>query len=91
MYGYAMNKDQLLGRLRKIEGQTRGLGRMVQEDQYCIDILTQINAVQAALKGVALGLLNDHVRHCVRDSIRESGGEDKVDELVTAVARMVGR
>lgn len=91
MYGYAMNKGDILARLRRIEGQVRGLARMVEEDQYCIDILTQINAAQAALRGVALGLLDDHVRHCVRDSIRKTGGDEKVDELVAAVARMVGR
>ncbi|MGH2740013.1 MAG: metal-sensitive transcriptional regulator [Actinomycetota bacterium] len=91
MYGYAMNKDQVLARLRKIEGQVRGLARMVESDEYCIDILTQIGAVQAALKGVAMGLLDDHVRHCVRESIEETGGEEKVEELVAAVSRMVGR
>lgn len=91
MYGYAMNKEAVLTRLRKIEGQVRGLARMVEQDKYCIDILTQINSVQAALRGVAMGLLDDHVRHCVRDSIRESRGEEKVEELVAAVARMVGR
>lgn len=94
MYGYAMQKPDILNRLRKIEGQVRGLERMVDEDQYCIDILTQVSSVQAALKGVAMGLLNDHVRHCVRDSIREESGdegEEKVDELVAAVARMVGK
>jgi CsoR family transcriptional regulator, copper-sensing transcriptional repressor len=91
VYGYAMNKDAVLTRLRRIEGQVRGLARMVEEDQYCIDILTQVNAVHAALRGVAMGLLDDHVRHCVRESIEEGGGEEKVEEMVSAVARMVGR
>ncbi len=91
MYGYTMKKDELLGRLRRIEGQVRGLSRMVEEDKYCIDILTQINAVQAAVKGVALGLLDDHVRHCVRRSLRKGEGNEKVEELVAAVARLAGR
>jgi DNA-binding FrmR family transcriptional regulator len=86
-----MKKGELLTRLRRIEGQVRGLGRMVEEDKYCIDILTQISAVQSALKGVALGLLDDHVRMCVRDSIRKDGGDEKVEELVAAVARLAGR
>lgn len=90
MYPYAMKPGELLTRLAKIEGQVRGLARMVEEDRYCIDILTQVNSVQAALRGVSLGLLNDHVRHCVRESIEAGGGEEKVEELVAAVARMVG-
>ena len=69
MYGYAMNKKDLQDRLRRIEGQVRGLQRMVDEDTYCIDILTQLNSVNAALKAVGMGLLDAHVRHCVRESI----------------------
>jgi DNA-binding FrmR family transcriptional regulator len=88
MYGYTIKKDEVLKRLRRIEGQVRGLSRMVEDDKYCIDILTQINAAQAALRGAALGLLDDHVRHCVRESIREDGGEERVAELVEAVSRM---
>ncbi|HEX2031872.1 MAG TPA: metal-sensitive transcriptional regulator [Actinomycetota bacterium] len=88
VYGYAMKKGDLLNRLRRIEGQVRGVARMVEEDEYCIDVLTQINAVQAALKGVAMGLLDDHVRHCVRQSIRRGEGDEKVEELVAAVARL---
>jgi len=91
MYGYAMNKEAVLGRLRRIEGQVRGLARMVEEDQYCIDILTQVSAIHAALRGVAMGLLDDHVRHCVRESLAEGGGDEKVEELVAAVSRMVGK
>ncbi len=91
MYGYAKNKKDLLDRLRRIEGQTRGLQRMVEEDQYCIDILTQVNSVLAALKGVGMGLLDDHVRHCVRESIEQGTGDEKVEELMAAVGRFVGR
>lgn len=87
MAGYAMDKDNLLARLRRVEGQVRGLQRMVEEDQYCIDVLTQVNSAVAALRAVGIGLLDDHVRHCVRDSIRADGGEEKVEELVNAVAR----
>lgn len=87
MYGYAMEKDALQARLRRIEGQVRGLQRMVDEDQYCIDILTQVNSVVAALRAVGMGLLDDHVRHCVRESIQTGDGEEKVEELLAAVAR----
>jgi DNA-binding FrmR family transcriptional regulator len=91
MYGYSKNKKDLLDRLRRIEGQTRGLHRMVEEDQYCIDILTQVNSVLAALKGVGMGLLDDHVRHCVRESIEQGSGDEKVEELMAAVGRFVGK
>lgn len=91
MYGYAMKRDDLLARLRKIEGQVRGIQRMVEDDKYCIDILTQVNSAVAALKGVGLGLLDDHVRHCVRESIEEGTGDEKIQELVSAVARFAGR
>jgi DNA-binding FrmR family transcriptional regulator len=91
LYGYALNKDDLEARLTKIEGQVRGLRRMVDEDKYCIDILTQLNAVSAALKAVGIGLLDDHVRHCVRDSIKRGEGDAKIEELVATVARFVGR
>jgi CsoR family transcriptional regulator, copper-sensing transcriptional repressor len=91
MYGYAMNKKALLDRLRRIEGQVRGLQRMVEEDQYCIDILTQVNSASAALKAVGMGLLDDHVRHCVAESIDQGEGEEKIEELMAAVARFAGR
>ena len=91
MYGYAMKKDELRGRLRRIEGQVRGLQRMIEEDQYCIDVLTQLNSVTAALKAVGVGLLDGHVRHCLRESIEQHEGDEKVEELVSAVARFVGR
>ncbi len=87
MYGYAMNKKDLQDRLRRIEGQVRGLQRMVDEDKYCIDILTQLNSVSAALKGVGMGLLDGHVRHCVRESIEQGKGDEKVEELMSAVGR----
>jgi DNA-binding FrmR family transcriptional regulator len=87
MYGYAMKKKELQARLRRIEGQVRGLQRLVDEDTYCIDILTQLNSVTAALKAVGLGLIDDHVRHCVRESLERGEGDPKVEELVSAVAR----
>ena len=91
MYGYAMNKKDLQDRLRRIEGQVRGLQRMVDEDKYCIDILTQVSSVQAALKAVGMGLLDDHVRHCVRASIEQGSGDQKIEELMAAVGRFAGK
>ena len=91
MAGYSMNKKDLQDRLRRIEGQVRGIQRMVDEDQYCIDILTQLNSITAALKAVGMGLLDEHVRHCVKDSIDEGNSDEKVEELLVAVARFNGR
>lgn len=91
MAGYSMNKKELQDRLRRIEGQVRGIQRMVEADQYCIDILTQVNSVTAALRAVGMGLLDDHVRHCVKESIETGEGEAKVEELLAAVARFAGR
>ncbi|MEA2521051.1 MAG: CsoR family transcriptional regulator, copper-sensing transcriptional repressor [Actinomycetota bacterium] len=91
MYGYSMDKKALQDRLRRIEGQVRGLQRMIDEDQYCIDILTQLNSVVAALKAAGLGILDDHVRHCVRESIEEGNGDAKIEELMAAVARLAGK
>ena len=91
MYGYAMNKKDLQDRLRRIEGQVRGIQRMVEEDKYCIDILTQVNSVTAALRAVGMGLLDGHVRHCVRESIEQGKGDEKIEELLAAVARYNGR
>jgi len=91
VYGYAMNKKALQDRLRRIEGQIRGLQRMVDDDTYCIDILTQVNSAVAALRAVGMGLLDDHVRHCVRESIEEGRGDEKVEELMAAVARFAVR
>jgi DNA-binding FrmR family transcriptional regulator len=91
MAGYSMNKKDLQDRLRRIEGQVRGIQRMVDEDQYCIDILTQLNSVTAALKAVGMGLLDEHVRHCVKDSIDQGTSDEKVEELLAAVARFSGK
>src|SRR5215216_2707086 len=91
MAGYAGDKEQVLTRLRWIEGQVRGLQRLVDQDTYCIDVLTQISAVDKALKGVAVGLLDGHLRHCVRDGMA-AGGRDAeaiVAEATDAVARLV--
>lgn len=86
-----MNEKDLRDRLRRIEGQVRGLQRMVEEDVYCIDVLTQMNSAVAALRAVGLGLLDDHVRHCVRESIEQGAGDAKMDELMAAVSRFAGR
>jgi DNA-binding FrmR family transcriptional regulator len=91
MVGYAMDKKDLQDRLRRIEGQVRGLQRMVEQDTYCIDVLTQLNSVNAALKAVGMGLLDAHVRHCVRESIEQGEGDEKVEELMAAVGRLAGR
>lgn len=91
MAGYSMNKKDLQDRLRRIEGQIRGLQRMVEADQYCIDILTQVKSATSALRSVGLGLLDDHVRHCVTESMATGGGDEKVEELLAAVARFSGK
>jgi DNA-binding FrmR family transcriptional regulator len=91
MAGYSMNKKDLQDRLRRVEGQIRGIQRMVDEDQYCIDILTQVNSAAAALKAVGMGLLDEHVRHCVKESIQMGTPDEKVEELLAAVARFAGR
>lgn len=90
--GYTATKDDLLERLRRIEGQVRGVAKMVQEDRYCIDVVTQINAIRAALDKVALGLVDGHVRHCL---LGGHGGpsdpQEQADELMGAVGRMLSR
>jgi DNA-binding FrmR family transcriptional regulator len=88
--GYTATKDQLLKRLRRIEGQVRGIQGMVDDDRYCIDVLTQISAVQAALDKVALGLLDDHARHCVVGGDAEKQDE-RTGELMAAVGRLMRR
>lgn len=88
--GYSATKDQLLTRLRRAEGQLRGVQGMIEDDRYCIDVLTQISAVQAALDKVALGLMDQHARHCV---VGAEGDEqvEKTDELMAAVGRLMRR
>lgn len=91
MAGYSGSKDDYLKRLKRIEGQVRGIARMVDEDVYCIDILTQVAAVTKALQAVSLGLVEDHLGHCVVHAARESGeaGQEKVREAADAIARLV--
>lgn len=91
MYGYTQDKDKYLNRLRRIEGQVRGLEKMIEEDKYCIDILTQVAAATSALQSVALGLLEDHLGHCVAQATAEGGevGAAKVREASEAIARLV--
>lgn len=90
--GYTASKDQLLKRLARVEGQVRGVSKMVEEDRYCIDVVTQINAVQAALDKIALALLDGHARHCMqgKGGAPDDPGE-RVDELMGAVGRLVNR
>ena len=91
MYGYSQNKDEYLQRLRRIEGQVRGLQKMVEDDKYCIDILTQVSAVTRALQSVSLGLLEDHLGHCVTQAAAQGGdiATEKVREATDAIARLV--
>ena len=89
--GYSATKDQLATRLRRIEGQVRGVQGMVEEDRYCIDIITQISAIQAALDKVALGLLDDHARHCIIGGGSSARPEELNDELMGAVGRLLRR
>ena len=91
MHGYTENKEDYAKRLRRIEGQVRGLQRMIDEDVYCIDILTQVSAVQRALQSVALKLLDEHLGHCVSQAIEQGGpgAEEKVAEASAAIARLV--
>jgi DNA-binding FrmR family transcriptional regulator len=90
-HGYIQSKDDYLKRLRRIEGQARGLQRMVEEEKYCIDILTQVSAMTKALQSVALGLLDEHMAHCMVDAARQGGREQeiKLKEASDAIARLV--
>ena len=91
MRGYSMHKDDYRRRLARIEGQVRGLQRMIDEDEYCVDVLTQIVSVTKALQGVGLGLLDEHLRHCLREAAESSPaeGDAKVTEAVHAVERLL--
>ncbi|MDG4764548.1 metal-sensitive transcriptional regulator [Solwaraspora sp. WMMD406] len=89
--GYTATKEQLLARLRRVEGQVRGIERMVESDRYCIDILTQISAIQAALDKVALGLLDDHARHCMHKGAETGQAEEMTTEMMAAVGRLMKR
>jgi DNA-binding FrmR family transcriptional regulator len=91
VHGYAATKDAHLKRLRRIEGQVRGVQRMIEDDTYCIDILTQVSAVTKALESMALVLLDEHLRHCVAEAIQAGGDEAdaKVGEASAAIARLV--
>jgi DNA-binding FrmR family transcriptional regulator len=89
--GYTATKDQLMKRLARVEGQVRGVAKMVDEDRYCIDVLTQISAVQAALDKVALGVLADHADHCIIGGHGGKTPEENSDELMAAVARLMRR
>lgn len=90
-HGYIDGKEKVLARLRRIEGQVRGLHRMVDDEQYCIDILTQISATTKALQSVAIGLLDDHLSHCVADAVRTGGdvADEQLTEASDAIARLV--
>jgi len=89
--GYSENKDNYAKRLRRIEGQVRGVAKMIDDEKYCIDILTQISAVNSALQSVALGLLDEHLNHCVSHAVAEGGAEaeSKLAEASAAIARLV--
>jgi len=91
MAGYSFSKDEYAARLRRIEGQVRGLQRLIDEDTYCIDVLTQISSVTKALQSVGMGLVDEHLRHCVREAAAESeeAGDAKIDEATTAIARLL--
>ncbi|GAA1085449.1 metal-sensitive transcriptional regulator [Pseudonocardia alni] len=91
MPGYADTKDAHVKRMRRIEGQVRGITKMIESDKYCIDVLTQVAAVNKALEAVALGLLDEHLKHCVADAATEGGpvAEEKIREASAAIARLV--
>ena len=90
-HGYAENRDRLIKRVNRLEGQVRGVGRMIEEDRYCIDIVNQLSAVQAAARELSLQLLEGHVRHCVMDAAQTDDAEPKLRELVETLGRAMGR
>ncbi len=91
MAGYSISKEDYIKRLRRIEGQVRGLQRMIDEDTYCIDVLTQISSTTKALQKVGLGLLDEHLHHCVKAAVAESdeAGNEKLDEAMVAIERLM--
>lgn len=89
--GYTTTKDQLLTRVRRIEGQVRGIAKMVEDDRYCIDVLTQISAIQAALDKVGLGLLDGHARHCMREGAEDGRSDEMATEMMAAIGRLMKR
>ncbi len=91
MAGYSFTKDDYSARLKRIEGQVRGLQRLIDEDTYCIDVITQIGSVTKALQSVGIGLIDEHLRHCVQEAMAESeeAGRDKIDEATAAIARLM--
>lgn len=90
-HGYADSRQQLLRRVNRLEGQVRGIGRMIDEDRYCIDIVNQLSAIQAAARELSLQLLEGHVRHCVANAIHEDNAEPKLQELMQTLGRAMGR
>jgi DNA-binding FrmR family transcriptional regulator len=90
-YGYAENKEAILKRLKRAEGQIRGVARMVENDTYCIDILTQVSAVQSALNKVAVELVRDHTKHCMMQTDVTDDHQEKADELVRAIDRLLSK
>jgi len=90
-HGYVDNRQQLIRRVNRLEGQVRGVGRMIDEDRYCIDIVNQLSAIQAAARELSLQLLEGHVRHCVANAIQEDNAEPKLQELMQTLGRAMGR
>ena len=90
-YGYASNKDALIKRVNRLEGQVRGIGRMIDDDRYCIDIVNQLSAIQAAARELSLQLIGSHVRHCVVDAVHADNAEPKIEELLQTLGRAMGR